>query len=242
MSDVVNSLDTLFPPFREQTEKFIKLVEPLDFFIYETYRSFERQMECYKEGRELQNGIWIVVNPKAVRTKAKPGMSLHAYGLAFDSIVDGDATKAGIQWSWSDTYKTRDGRIQPVQWKKMGSISKSVGLEWAGNWISFAELPHSQNRFGLQVSELYPILIGEGIEAVWKKVMIKVPATTNTVVVPIAIPVAATIKPMPIPVAAAEDLDVHTNTNLSEKNSGVLGLIVALVKAILSVFTRKKKD
>ena len=238
--EIVRSLDTLFPPFRDQAEKFAKLVEPIDMYIFETYRSFERQMECYQQGREFQNGVWVVTDPKAVVTKAKPGMSFHAYGLAWDTVADGDDTKAGVQWSWGDTYKAKDGTIQKIQWKKMGSIAKSLGLEWAGDWVQFTELPHVQNRYGFKISELYPILTTEGIEAVWKKVMTKVPASPNVVAVvaPVVIPPVVVAKPEPIPVAAAEDMDAHTNVN-ADVNSGLLSLIGEIIKAILSAFAKK---
>ena len=238
--EIVRSLDTLFPPFADVAEKFAKLVEPIDMYIFETYRSFERQMECYQQGREFQNGVWVVTDPKAVVTKAKPGMSFHAYGLAWDTVADGDDTKAGVQWSWGDTYKAKDGTIQKIQWKKMGSIAKSLGLEWAGDWVQFTELPHVQNRYGFKISELYPILTTEGIEAVWKKVMTKVPASPNVVAVvaPVVIPPVVVAKPTPIPVATAEEMDTHTNVN-ADVNSGLLSLIGEIIKAILSAFAKK---
>ena len=236
--EVVNSLDVLFPPFREQAEKFAEKAKDLDFFVYETYRSFDKQMEYYQSGRELQNGVWIVVDPKAVRTHAKPGMSFHAYGLAFDAVVDDDATKQGIQWSWKDTYKDADGTIQKVDWKGMGKLSVSLGMEWAGNWVKFTEYPHSQNRFGFQVSELYTVLTSDGLDAVWKKIYAKIGPSSNVVNVPIAI----AIKPIPVPVVAKEDLDHISNTAQTEQqNSSIVSLIMQIFNVIISIFSKERK-
>lgn len=236
MANVTNSLDLLFPPFREQAEKFAEKAKELDFYIYETYRSFDKQMEYYKSGRELQNGLWVVVEKTLVKTNAKPGMSFHAYGLAFDAVVDADEKKAGIQYSWDDTYLDKDGKVQKTDWKAMGKLSVSLGLEWAGNWKTFTEYPHSQNRFGLQVSELYQELTSSGLESVWKTIYKKIKPAENKVVVPAIV----TQEPIPvaIPVVAKEDLDHVTVT--TQKETGVFGLILQIVKMIFSLLSKKK--
>jgi len=240
MADVVNSLDLLFPPFREQAEKFAVKANELDFFIYETYRSFDKQLEYYKSGRELQNGIWVVVDKSLVKTNAKPGMSFHAYGLAFDAVVDADATKQGVQWSWADTYKDADGTIQKVDWKGMGKISVSLGMEWAGNWTTFTEYPHSQNRFGFQVSELYQVLTSDGLESVWNMINKKIKPAENKIVVPAV--VTEQPKPVPIPVVAKEDLDHVANTVQKEKeDSNIINLIMQILNTIISMFSKPRK-
>lgn len=245
MVKVSNSLDLLFPPFREQAELFVKKATNYNFFIYETYRSFETQMEYYKKGRELQNGIWVVVNQKDVVTKAKPGMSLHAYGLAFDAIPDGDLSKQGVQWSWNDTYLDKDKKQVKVDWKKVGSIGKSIGLEWAGDWKQFTEYPHYQNTYGFKVSELYPLLISSGIKSVWDKIEQKIPKTKNKETVNIELKEKQVEKQnvdvekhnvtdieieKPIPVVSIDDLNSVSET---EKKESILTLII---KLILSFF------
>ena len=42
-----------------------------------TYRSLEEQASLWKQGRELKNGIWRVVDAKKVVTKVLPGKSAH---------------------------------------------------------------------------------------------------------------------------------------------------------------------
>jgi len=239
MTKINNSLDLLFPPVRDQAEKFLKQVEQYGFFIYETYRSFETQLEYFKKGRELKNGVWVVVDSKAIVTKAKPGFSMHAYGLAFDSIVDSDLQKQGIQWSWNDTYKDANGKVQKTEWKKVGAIGKSLGLEWAGEWKSFAEMPHFQNTFGFKVSELYQILTSNGLDTVWKKVMEKVPAIKQSVVV------STTISSAPVPIAPVviteEDLDSKTDIIQQEKqNDSIFVHVFKIIEIIFSLFKNKK--
>jgi len=221
MSTVIRSLDTLFPPFAEQVAKAARKMTELDLYVFETYRSLERQLDRFSQGRTQQNGIWVVTNSKAVVTNAKPGMGFHTYGLAFDAVPDGDQTKIGMQWSWKDTYIDATGKTQKVNWAAYGKIVKSLGMEWAGNWTNFKEYPHAQNRYGFKASDLYQILINEGLESVWKRIYAKLPPTTRSrVIVPLSLemrpPVIVTVpvmienKPQPIaPVVAAEDFDGH---------------------------------
>ena len=215
MSTVTRSLDLLFPPFREQVEKFIELIKGTPFEIYETYRSFQTQMEYYQRGRKIVNGLWVVENSKEVVTKAKPGMSFHAYGLAFDCILDGSLQKQGIQWSWSDYYIDSNGKKVKADWKRIGTLGKSIGLEWAGDWKTFQELPHFQNTYGFKVSEMYPILMTKGLGEVWLKIEEKIPKSTNkTIVVSDILPVETK---NPIPVNNVKELDFILETNYKEK-------------------------
>lgn len=238
--EVINSLDSLFPPFAESVQKIATDIKKQNLYVFETYRSFQRQLELWSQGRQLQNGIWIITDTTKIVTKAKPGASFHAYGLAFDSVPDGNLQKAGIQWSWSDTYIDQNGKQQKIQWDAIGKAAQKYMCEWAGTWKNFPEFPHVQNRYGFKISELYPILTTEGIEAVWKKVMTKVPASPNVVAVvaPVVIPPVVVAKPTPIPVATAEEMDTHTNVN-ADVNSGLLSLIGEIIKAILSAFAKK---
>ena len=63
-------------------------------------------------------------------TKAGPGESWHQYGLAIDSvpILYGKA----IWESDSD------------EWEVYGAVAKYLGLNWAGTWQTFKEMPHVQ--------------------------------------------------------------------------------------------------
>jgi len=63
-------------------------------------------------------------------TNAAPGESWHQYLVAVDCVplVDGKAI-------W--------GANEP-EWKVYGEAVRYVGLEWAGDWVSFKEYPHCQ--------------------------------------------------------------------------------------------------
>jgi len=170
-------------------------------------------MDLWKLGRSFVNGKWVITDKKLIVTKAEPGQSLHAYGLALDVVADSDLKKRGVQWSWSD--KRVDGSY--IQWSEMGKISKSLGLEWAGDWIKFTELRHSQNRYGFKISQLYPILVNEGLESVWKKLYLVAKPSTNIIPVTVAIP--TTIIPVPaaaIAVPMSKDIDSIIKTETSK--------------------------
>lgn len=86
---VVRSLDDCAPQFRAAVEAAIAEcnAKGYDAVVYESTRSEELQGLYYARGRKLVNGIWTVVNPGAVVTKAKTALfGWHIYGLAVDVI------------------------------------------------------------------------------------------------------------------------------------------------------------
>lgn len=157
---VINSLDVLYPPFADKLVRFNKLIADnnIGAYPYETLRTFEQQLEYYKQGRELKNGVWVIVDAKKIVTKSMPGTSWHNFGVAVDYVFDGDKSKQGIQWSWNDK----------LPWKELGRLGQMVGLEWAGTWLNFPEMPHFQCKYGLKVNQAYEVLVNEGLPAVWK--------------------------------------------------------------------------
>lgn len=62
-------------------------------------------------------------------TNATAGESMHNYGLAFDAVplVGGKAL-----WDDKEFYN------------EYGRLSTTAGFEWAGHWVTFPEMPHSQ--------------------------------------------------------------------------------------------------
>jgi peptidoglycan L-alanyl-D-glutamate endopeptidase CwlK len=182
----INTLESLYPPFREIIEKHLIKIqqENLNAYLFETYRSFDRQLELYSQGRKQNsNGQWNIVDKNKIITKALPGKSWHTYGLAVDYAFDGNTQKAGMQWTWDDADVTKPGN-QPLPWNRLGKLGIDCGLEWAGNWVNFKEFPHFQYLFGFSLNDLYPILVSNGIEAVWKKIDSKIKPVKNIVVVP----------------------------------------------------------
>lgn len=102
--------------------------------IISSLRTFKEQEALYAQGR---------TKPGKKVTNAKPGQSIHNYGLAVDIclIIDGKVA------SW-DTKADWDGDKQS-DWMEVVTIFKRHGWEWGGSWISFKDMPHFQKTFGL---------------------------------------------------------------------------------------------
>lgn len=130
---MINSrkLDDLHPQVKTLCQAFLDkcLDENIDVIITSTYRDSESQNALYAQGRTA---------PGHIVTNAKGGHSYHNYRVAFDfvPVVQGKAV-------WND-----DALFQ-----KCGEIGESVGLEWAGRWISFTERSHLQFTNGLKIAD-----------------------------------------------------------------------------------------
>jgi peptidoglycan L-alanyl-D-glutamate endopeptidase CwlK len=112
-------------------------------------RSIEEQEALYAQGREdivkvnaLRKlaGMPPLGTKNRIVTHARPGYSLHNFGLAFD-VVPLDAGKP----IWDASH--------PV-WQRIGNTGKEANLEWAGDWKRFKEYPHFQYTSGLSLSEI----------------------------------------------------------------------------------------
>lgn len=101
----------------------------ISFIVTCTYRNNEDQAALYAQGRS---------SPGRIVTNARPGQSEHnktgADGKPASHAFDIAILENGkIDWSTANP-----------KWKQAGAIGKSVGLEWAGDWITFKEYPHFQ--------------------------------------------------------------------------------------------------
>ncbi|WP_082131139.1 LysM peptidoglycan-binding domain-containing protein [Geobacillus sp. T6] len=105
--------------------------EGINVIITQGLRTVEEQNELYAQGR---------TKPGKIVTNAKGGYSYHNYGLAFDFAVLND--DGSVNWKVDE------------QWKRVGAIGKSLGLEWGGDWDSFKDYPHFQYTFGLSLADL----------------------------------------------------------------------------------------
>ena len=121
-------LEDLRTDVREKAERFLTAAKniEMDVLITCTYRSNEEQKQLYAQRRTA---------PGKIVTNALPGESKHnnveggvPASLAFDVVplINGKP-----MWDASN----------PV-WKVLGSLGKSVGLNWAGDWKRFKEYPH----------------------------------------------------------------------------------------------------
>lgn len=142
----------LHPFVREEVTKIIKECELVltgraKVRITQGLRTYKEQQDLYDQGR---------TKPGRKVTNAKPGQSIHNYGLAVDicMIIDGKAA------SW-DTVKDWDNdRI--ADWYECVKIFAKNGWDWGGNWKNFRDLPHFERRFiirnGKQVKASWKIL------------------------------------------------------------------------------------
>ena len=116
------SIDDLHPLFRAKAQAFLDSAKDagLDVLLYCTFRSLTEQDKLYAQGRS---------SPGKIVTNARSGESAHNFGLAFDAVPMIHGKPA-----WDDHEA----------WQTYGAVAASVGLEWAGNWLSFKEFPHVQ--------------------------------------------------------------------------------------------------
>ena len=141
---VVNrNVNLLYRPF---IEDILSLVYELhhkgcNLYIFEGYRSFERQSYLYEQGRTRLYDYLGRKLPKV--TNAKPGFSYHNYGMAVDLVFDANIYKPGMQWTWDGNYSILGETLR-----------KYPSLEWAGDWNKFKEFPHVQLVTDYDIYEL----------------------------------------------------------------------------------------
>jgi peptidoglycan LD-endopeptidase CwlK len=130
------SLTALNPYVATLARKFLDLctASGLTVKIIVTFRSWNEQDALYAQGR---------TQPGAIVTDAEGGDSYHNWGLAFDCapVVNGV-----IAWDATDKFV------------EMGNLGQQAGLEWGGNWKTFAitlvDMPHFQYTYGLSTEQL----------------------------------------------------------------------------------------
>ena len=117
---------------KERAERFIAACKAagIDLLITSTYRDNESQDALYAQGRTA---------PGKIVTKAKGGQSFHNYRCAFDVVplVHGKPV-------WDDE----------ALWVRIGQLGKQIGLEWAGDWVTFKETAHFQYTGGKSLKQL----------------------------------------------------------------------------------------
>jgi len=120
------TVETLDPRIQKQAVDFYTQAKnaAMPVQIVSGMRSFEQQQALYDKGR---------TKPGTIVTNAKAGSSWHNYGLAFDFVP-------------AEGYNSKN-------WDKLGAIGKRNGLEWGGDWTSFKDRPHFQNRLGLTIKQ-----------------------------------------------------------------------------------------
>lgn len=114
--EICRSLNLIYPPFAAAMKEGLvrAACDGLEFRLFETYRSPDRQAELYRQGRTI---------PGKIVTKAMRWMSWHQYGVAADIALweNGD-------WSWN---------FDPA---KVAKYFDGLPVSWGGS----ADGPHYQ--------------------------------------------------------------------------------------------------
>lgn len=129
--------------------------------IHCTFRSYSEQAILFRQGRSIAairekarqldelygrldlHDILFDVGPQygdRIVTNAGPGQSLHNYGYAWDGCP---------LWNGKLIYDDKEHNrvpdpIEDELWKAYGECAREAGLEWAGDWKRFREMPHCQ--------------------------------------------------------------------------------------------------
>lgn len=129
-------INKLHPIVRDEVQKIISecdsaIIGRAKVRVTQGLRTWEEQKKLYAQGRTISG--------KKV-TNAKPGQSIHNYGLAVDICLMIDGKTA----SW-DTAKDWDND-QIADWYECVKIFAKHGWDWGGNWKTFKDLPHFEKK------------------------------------------------------------------------------------------------
>lgn len=106
----------------------------------EGYRDPEYQARLYAQGRTDMS------KPKV--TNAKPGQSIHEYGLAFDFVLlydrDRNGTYESASWRESEDFD-KNGK---KDWFEVVDFFKERGYKWGGSFKTIYDSPHFELTFG----------------------------------------------------------------------------------------------
>ena len=118
---------SLFDLCPQTADKAVRLLAKcramgLELVVTDTYRSFAEQDALYRKGRTA---------PGRVVTNARAGQSFHNVRRALD-VAFKDASQA-VTWEGD--------------WDAVGQLGVQCGLFWGGNFQSFKDRPHFEDRF-----------------------------------------------------------------------------------------------
>jgi len=137
-------IETLTPEVKDAFMNFIieakELVakEGLDYKIICGTRSWEQQEALYAKGRTAPG-------PKV--TNAKPGSSMHNFGLAIDCGV----FKGKV---YMDDSTPADKKIADMMHKQASTLCAKHNLRWGGNFKSLYDAPHFEYNTPYSLAEL----------------------------------------------------------------------------------------
>ncbi len=148
-NEKINKFRVGLHPEYQKIYDFIAAKLPVSWAPYFGLRTIEEQQELYNKGRSNKS---IELGERII-TNARPGESLHNFGLASDFTI------------W-------DLHAQPVwnhnEWRDYASVVRMAGGTWGGDWISFNDKPHNQFPTKLSGKELNKIRLEKGIDEALK--------------------------------------------------------------------------
>lgn len=106
--------------------------EGINVQISSGYRSNAEQQRLFNQGR---------TTPGNIVTNARPGQSMHNYGLAVDYFLTNESGTTAV-WTVN------------ANWRRVAAIAKSLGFAWGGDWTGFVDYPHLEMTGGLSLSQL----------------------------------------------------------------------------------------
>lgn len=135
MSNSIDKLNLLHPKIRQSAlDAYGEAVSATPVgchpVIDQTLRTFEESDKLYAQGR---------TEPGEIVSNSKAGQSYHNYSLALDFhlVINGKD-------SWEVDHN----------WMKVVNIFKAHGFSWGGDFSSFKDYPHLENRLGHNWREL----------------------------------------------------------------------------------------
>lgn len=137
-------LDTLIPEVKPAFAQFLLEVkdllreEGLDYRIICGTRTFEAQAALYAKGRTA---------PGPRVTNARPGSSMHNFGLAIDCGVFRGK-------HYLDDGTPEEKRLADNMHKLAGSVCAKHKLRWGGNFKSIYDPPHFEYNTPYSLAEL----------------------------------------------------------------------------------------
>jgi peptidoglycan L-alanyl-D-glutamate endopeptidase CwlK len=151
-SDTRARLRTLYPDFAIRAVRVLEDIWRLwrlEMRVTEAVRTWQYQEELYASGR---------TRPGKIVTHAKPGDSIHHYGLALDACFAG-----------ADPFLEKHPHGQEI-WADFGRLVRAHGLDWGGDFIHLRDQPHAELTYGFKLHEIKELYRHGGLTAVWAAV------------------------------------------------------------------------
>ena len=158
---VSRKLDDLIFPAKIRALEFVHRVKlsGIDMLVICTVRDSDAQDQLYAQGRtraQLDAAGLTHVEPRLghIVTNAVGGDSFHQHRVALDVVPLRHGKPVwGVAGAGINEDLTDDNTNDLELWQRIGAIGEACGLEWAGRWVRFRELPHFQFTGGLKIAD-----------------------------------------------------------------------------------------